>query len=230
MKRNRQQKGFTLIEVIVTLILIGILGSLAGMGIVQATKSYLFTRDATEMAQKSQVALARMSRTFLNISDIDFSGGAGAGAPLQVVVERNDAQVTETYQFSGSTLTVLIGANSHVLLDNLAATSGFQYLKNDGTAWGTGDDEEDLSRIVVNINMNSQGGQTVAFSGSFVPRNIYRPVDISDFTTGTSGIPDVSGCFISSVGSGQTHTKYILCLIAGAIALMLMIPAIRRKK
>jgi prepilin-type N-terminal cleavage/methylation domain-containing protein len=53
-------RGFTLIEVIASLILLGIMAVVAGLGIVQITKQYVFAQKAGETAQVAQVAMARM--------------------------------------------------------------------------------------------------------------------------------------------------------------------------
>jgi prepilin-type N-terminal cleavage/methylation domain-containing protein len=53
-------RGFTLIEMIASLVLLGIMAVMAGLGIVQITKQYVFTQKAGETAQVAQVAMARM--------------------------------------------------------------------------------------------------------------------------------------------------------------------------
>ncbi|MCE5263472.1 MAG: type II secretion system GspH family protein, partial [Deltaproteobacteria bacterium] len=44
--KTASSRGFTLIEVVVSLILVGIMAAVAGMGIVQATQAFIFTREA----------------------------------------------------------------------------------------------------------------------------------------------------------------------------------------
>ncbi len=229
---GKNQKGFTLVEIIVSLILVGILTSIAGMGIVKATRTYLFSRDASAITQKTQAAYARMSRTFLNITDVAFPGGINdRTAPLQVTIERNNVEITETYQFTGSVLSLEInGGNTNNILDDLAATSNFSYLKNDGTPWQTSDNESDLSRIIVTIDMNSPGGQSVAFSGSFVPRNVYRPEGILTFSAGQAGIPNTGSCFVSSLVNNKTDSQSIVYLLTGGFLILLLIPVARRIK
>ncbi|MEE9912531.1 MAG: prepilin-type N-terminal cleavage/methylation domain-containing protein [Deltaproteobacteria bacterium] len=52
--------GFTLVEVIVSLILIGVMSIIAGMGLVAITKGYFFSQQNNETSMKAQVAMARM--------------------------------------------------------------------------------------------------------------------------------------------------------------------------
>lgn len=53
-------RGFTLVEVIASLVILGIIALMAGLGIVQVTKQYVFAQKAGETAQVAQVAIARM--------------------------------------------------------------------------------------------------------------------------------------------------------------------------
>ena len=229
MKTNKQ-KGFTLIEIIVTLVLIGILAAVAGLGIVRATQAYLFTRDVSAISQKAQAAIARLNKTFVNISDVNISGGTPSSQAITVTIERDNTYITETYNFSGTSLTLTISGSTNTLLDDLdAGASGFVYLKNDGSTWTTSSDKKDLSRIQVNLAMNSSGGKTVGFTGSFVPRNIYRPVEISDFGTGSgAAIPDVSGCFISSLSEGKDAIRSTGYMLAGAMLILLVAFVVRK--
>ncbi|MBI9093046.1 MAG: prepilin-type N-terminal cleavage/methylation domain-containing protein [Desulfobacterium sp.] len=59
--------GFTLIEVIVSLVLVGIMATVAGLGLVQATRSFLFAREVGVLTQKSHYAMARMRKSILNM-------------------------------------------------------------------------------------------------------------------------------------------------------------------
>ncbi len=52
--------GFTLIEVIVSMLLVGIMAVLAGMGLVVITQGYFFSQQSNETSLKAQVTMARM--------------------------------------------------------------------------------------------------------------------------------------------------------------------------
>ncbi|MBW1821185.1 MAG: prepilin-type N-terminal cleavage/methylation domain-containing protein [Deltaproteobacteria bacterium] len=54
----RNETGFTLIEIVVSLVLVGMMAAIAGMGIVTGTKGYLLAKENSHMAQKAQLAMA----------------------------------------------------------------------------------------------------------------------------------------------------------------------------
>jgi len=65
----RNQSGFTMIEMIVSMILIGIMATVAGMGLVAITKGYVFARQNNETSLKAQVALAKIAKE-IGIPDV----------------------------------------------------------------------------------------------------------------------------------------------------------------
>ena len=55
------QKGFTLIEIIVSLVLVGVMASTAGIGIVTFVKGQMFTLANASLTQKAELALSRIT-------------------------------------------------------------------------------------------------------------------------------------------------------------------------
>lgn len=76
MRRENRQKGFTLIEMIVVLVLVGILAAGAGLGIVAMVQGYLFSKDNAEISEKAQLALARINRELLECYDCKATSGS----------------------------------------------------------------------------------------------------------------------------------------------------------
>lgn len=66
----KKESGFTLVEIIVSLILAGIMVAAVGMGIVSFTKGLMLAKESSHMAQKSQLAMARLNRELMEITDI----------------------------------------------------------------------------------------------------------------------------------------------------------------
>lgn len=70
--RNRRfhQSGFTLIETIVVLVMVGIMAAVAGMGLIQITQGYIFSRLNAATAQKGQIAMARITKELGTITSV----------------------------------------------------------------------------------------------------------------------------------------------------------------
>lgn len=62
--------GFTFIEVLLSLVLMAILASIFGMGLVAAMEGYDFSRANTNVSQKGQLAMARVMRELSELADI----------------------------------------------------------------------------------------------------------------------------------------------------------------
>lgn len=73
-RKTALKGGFTLIEMIASLAIVGILAAIAGIGLVQITEGYLLTQAAAESTQKAQLAMSRMIKEFNYTTDV--SGGS----------------------------------------------------------------------------------------------------------------------------------------------------------
>jgi prepilin-type N-terminal cleavage/methylation domain-containing protein len=102
MKRPFQnQCGFTLIEVIMTIVIISIISVLAGMGLVQITNAYIFAKKNAAAAEQAQITLTRLTKEFSAIQSISAATAASM-----------------TYTRSGVSHTITwSGANQPILLD-----------------------------------------------------------------------------------------------------------------
>ena len=116
MRRKNRQKGFTLIEVIVTLILVGILAAFAGLGIIAGVQGYLFSKDNAAVSEKAQLAIARINRELLECYDC--SGTTGS-----VNVPFTNTLGSRYIQLSGTNIIISDGTNSDILLENVGSFS-----------------------------------------------------------------------------------------------------------
>jgi len=57
----RDKNGFTMIEVIVTLVIFGILAGAGSLGLAEIMKSYVISRDGAKISQKAQLAMNRLN-------------------------------------------------------------------------------------------------------------------------------------------------------------------------
>lgn len=59
-----KQAGFTLIEIIAVLILIGVLAVMAGSSLVAAVQGYFLAQESTALSQKAQLGLNRLTKEY----------------------------------------------------------------------------------------------------------------------------------------------------------------------
>ena len=72
--RLKKTTGFTLIELISTIVLVGIIGVFTSFFIYSAVNSFIYTKAANEGALKAQIALDRISLELRGINGIsDYS-------------------------------------------------------------------------------------------------------------------------------------------------------------
>lgn len=98
-KRKSNQKGFTLIEVVVTLVLVGITAALAGMWIVSIVNGYIFTKMNADTVQKAQLAMTRLTMEFTRIKTVDaisasptkitYTRTGPSGVPISGIIKQN---------------------------------------------------------------------------------------------------------------------------------------------
>lgn len=152
MKQLKGELGFTLIEVIVVLILLSIVAIVLSNSIIYGVQSYVFARDADQLSQKAQLAMARINKELTDITAVSFvsadqidytltkntvpSCTVALPAGCQYSMKRTGTQIT----LEGTTPLVAV----QVLIDGLTANNGgnsfLSYFRSDGTtAWATAD-------------------------------------------------------------------------------------------
>jgi prepilin-type N-terminal cleavage/methylation domain-containing protein len=119
---QKREAGFTLIEVVVTLVLVGILSVFAGMFMTTFLNGYFMVKNNSDTAMKAQMALDRISLELQNISPISPS------VPSPVSVLTDNSLITYT-NLSGTGRTIkFVGSNiylstpaDNILIDNVQA-------------------------------------------------------------------------------------------------------------
>lgn len=99
------ENGFTLIEVIVSLILVGIMAVVAGMGLVAITKGYFFSQQNNETSLKVQVAMARMVKEIGSENIATYSIKTAEGTKIVFnYTDPSNAAYNHTIELSGTVI------------------------------------------------------------------------------------------------------------------------------
>jgi prepilin-type N-terminal cleavage/methylation domain-containing protein len=108
--KNCSDHGFTLIEVIACLVLVGIVGAIAGMLLVQISKGFVFSKKTAATAQNAQMTMSRLVKEFSAITSVSF------GTTTSITFTR-DPGVTHNISWAGENNPLLI--DTDILTDNV---------------------------------------------------------------------------------------------------------------
>jgi prepilin-type N-terminal cleavage/methylation domain-containing protein len=199
------QKGFTLIEIVITLVLAGIMAAVGGMGIVQAVKGYVITKQNSEITQKAQLAMSRITREIVEMIRVT-SNATATALPLSTptgekIIGLNNGAVK--IAFGSATL-----PDGDVLIDGVQNLTFTYYQGSTASAtWAAGNDKA-LSGVKVILEIRHPDGQTLAFGGPLIyPRNngnlggeIVSGLTSDDVD---SSWGDIRRCFVATAAYGD---------------------------
>lgn len=161
-KRNSDEKGFTLIELIVTLVLVGISAAMAGMWISSVAQGYFYAKTGMDTTQKAQLAMTRLSKELAAISVVTASSASG------ITYNRPDSPTTapltgQTISLSGE----LLQLNGNTLTDDVSA---FTLAYCDDATAACSASWSSTSRII-EITLKLKGANNT-FTQRVAPRNL----------------------------------------------------------
>ncbi len=218
---KRHCAGFTLVEVIASLVIVGILGAIAGMGIVTGLRGYMQAKENGHLAQKAQIALTRINRELMELIDVI---ARDDGADPWVVFD-NRLLGRQAIAKVGSTMrlyslaagaTNLSGVTGDTLIDQVDSFT-IQYFKGPDPDWVIADGINLMSAVKMDFALRRKEGRegeagTVPFSTTINPRN----------TENFGGAPATNEpatasqyqCFVSAAASGS-QSYCIFCFKNG---------------
>lgn len=187
MKRFSNKQGFTLVEVIVVLVLLGIVAIAFGNIIISSMQGYIFARNTDQLSQKSQLAMARIKIELTDVTAVAYDNTTKATKITYTVPKSlappscsNDTGCQYTLFLSGTQITLQDVTNSgtaQVLIDGLTANNNgnnfLSYWKSDGTEWATTDGISALNNIQVILSLANETGSGVVpvkYEGWINPR------------------------------------------------------------
>jgi prepilin-type N-terminal cleavage/methylation domain-containing protein len=171
MRFFRSQRGFTLIELVTTLILVGMIGAFAGFFLYTGVRGFLTSRFSSETALQAQIALDRIGselrhiQAFVNPAPTSTNIGYRS---LDPVLFPGDRRII--YSSANREITLSVDGNSNVLLDNV---SSFSFSRATGDLDNSGDGNYEISEIRVAFTVRSAAsGNETGFSTEIYPRSM----------------------------------------------------------
>jgi prepilin-type N-terminal cleavage/methylation domain-containing protein len=166
------KNGFTLIEVIVFLVLVGIMAVMVGMGFVRITQGFLFSKMNAATLQKGQMAMTRISQEINNIVSISSLSATtitfiSYKKLISDVSTGGSIEKTRTIRLNGNKIEIDDGDEVfHTLTDQVANGDGLKFEKVE-----IGDPEK-ATIIVVTLKMVGADGVKQEFEARVMPRNM----------------------------------------------------------
>lgn len=149
-------KGLTLIEIIISLVLIGIVAAVVGMSSVHMVKSFLFSEKNVDTLLKGQIAIARMQKELNNIKKVSASS-----INSMTFSSYRDA-ATRTISLSGNYLLL----NTDKLTDQVSSFS-MTYYDKDGNSASTFSPENKI--IEITLKLTGADNVTSEFKARITP-------------------------------------------------------------
>ena len=183
MKHLTDKQGFTLIEIIVVLVIMGIMAIGLNSAITYGVQSFVFARNADLLSQKAQLAMARINRELTDITAISFADASR----IDYTSPKNSPSCTldEGCQYSlqisvsGTQITLerttAPAVTARVLIDGLTASNnGIPFLSYSASSIPTGAVApawfSTLTAIKVQISLDIAGGTPLYFQSTINPR------------------------------------------------------------
>jgi prepilin-type N-terminal cleavage/methylation domain-containing protein len=165
MSHLHSQRGFTLIEIIVVMIVLGLMALMGSFGLGRAVDGYNLARDNSEVSQKAQNALDRVA---IELSHITFNPGTGR----YNISAGTAGNLTYTANFGGADeIHTLTQAGNQLQLDNrpltdLVTANGlqFSYLDINGNAVAGGGVDPALRIIQTSLSLRGSVAVTRTFT------------------------------------------------------------------
>ncbi|OQB36905.1 MAG: hypothetical protein BWY09_01760 [Candidatus Hydrogenedentes bacterium ADurb.Bin179] len=211
----KNQAGFTMIEVIVTLVLVGIVALMGGMAIVQVTQGYIFTKDNGELTQKAQLATSRITKEIVEMT------GISANATASTLPLKNNIRNVTIGLDAGSIKIAPAGvalSSGDILVDNVNAFTLTYYSKDNAgnwvanTSWSTASDIRNLIAIDISMQLPRSGGGYLTFQNRISPRNNKNQGGTVPTTPPPTAPNYGYGCFVATAAYGAADHPMVLLL------------------
>jgi prepilin-type N-terminal cleavage/methylation domain-containing protein len=164
MIRRLNQDGFTLIEIIISLVLIGIIAAFSAMGVSSIVNGFLITRANAATTQKGQLAMARLVTEFKCITSVD----SAASGPTSITFTSYRQGVAGVHVVSWTADTITMDGD--ILTDNVAGLDLGYFDSYSGAKQGTWASSRRM--IQVTLSLKGANNAVSVFTDRVIPRNL----------------------------------------------------------
>ena len=159
----KQEYGFTLVELIVTLVLVGIIGTFTTLFMYTGLNGYLRAKDTAEGALKAQIALDRISLELRDINEIET---LTANTSVDYFSETLPGDRQIIHNAVADTISLDVDGNVNLLLDDVRSFTMTAAYK-DLNFYADGNNE--VEAINISFTVGDIGRQ---FNARIFPRNM----------------------------------------------------------
>ena len=117
----KKQKGFTLVELMAVIVLVGIIATFAAVFLNTGFNGYLNSKNANEGALSAQMALDRISMELRNISEL-----TSTPTSTSLSYKNEELDGTRTLKYENQSIFIRVDTTDHLLLDNISAFTIFK--------------------------------------------------------------------------------------------------------
>jgi prepilin-type N-terminal cleavage/methylation domain-containing protein len=153
-------QGFTMIEIIVSLLIVGFIGIIVSMGMVQAVNGYIYAKQHTETLQKAQAAMARIVK--------ELNAATSISAPTENSLQFGSMIVYK----DGNILKLKSGTGDDILADNISDFLLNYYEKHDLPALSSPFPAGNIKIVEIRIEMIGANNSVFTIEDRVFLRNV----------------------------------------------------------
>ena len=109
-KVSSNRNGFTLLEIIISVVVVSIIAVIAGVGFIEITKGYTFSRKNTIATQQAHIAMMRLKKEISNIRSV----AAGTATTTSIAFTRGSDGSDHIISWAGGNNPLLIDGDTLV--------------------------------------------------------------------------------------------------------------------
>ena len=163
-----KRRGFTLIELIVVITIVGIIAGVVGFVLFGAVDAWTFRFKRAGLLSDGRLAINRMVREIREVKDL--TSVITANTSQFRFKDTDDTDIT--YSLNGSDLDRTEDAATNTLAENVSTLS-FTYYDSNGSAISTpvvSPSATDIRRVLIDLTL-TKDGEDVYLESESVPRN-----------------------------------------------------------